>query len=213
MSTRKEKLIALREFVDLDTGEIYKDKFDRENLLYEKGLRKKSLDKQISKCSKCPQMNIPRYSENCSGWGNLNAPCFFVGQSLHRVGMVSGLPFILGSGYMLDAALRISNLTRYNIFISNVVHCHPPNNRPSTMEEKKNCLPYLKEELNIVSPKLIVVLGDDASWAIQRLGLETKMSRRILKVRHPASYSYSAPEKRIEWIVKLSLELDKIKKS
>lgn len=210
MSTRKEKLIILRDFVDLDTGEIDKSKFDRENLLYEKSIHKKCLDRHISKCTKCPQMNIARYSESCPGWGNLNALYFFVGQSLHRPGIMSGLPFILGSGYMLDAALRLSGLTRYDTFISNVVHCHPPNNRSSTMEEKKNCLPYLKDELAIISPKLVVALGNDANWAVQKLGLKTSKKQRVLKVKHPASFSYSAPEKKVDWIVKLSLELDKV---
>jgi len=212
MSTRPEKLTSLRDFVNLETGEVYQDKFIWENNLYEKALRKKSLDKSISECSKCPQMNIPRYSGSCPGWGNLNSPCFFIGQSLHQPGMMSGLPFILGCGYMLDAALRLSGMKRHEVFLSNVVHCHPPRNRPSTMKEKKNCLSFLKQELNIVQPKMVVALGNDAVWATMRLGMKSSKNQRIIKVKHPASFMYSAPEQRIEWIIKLSTEIDKIKK-
>jgi len=211
VSTRSEKLTALRDFVDLETGEIHKEKFAWENDLYMMAIRKKSLDNTIASCSKCPQMNIPRYSESCSGWGNLNSSYFFIGQSLHKPGMMSGLPFILGCGYMLDASLRLSGMKRHDVFISNVVHCHPPSNRSSTVEEKENCLSYLREELDIIFPKMIVALGSDAEWAVQRLGLKSSKEQRILKVRHPASFFYSAPESRIEWIVKLSLEMDKIK--
>lgn len=211
MKTRPEKLTILRELVNLETGEIYEDRFERENSLYEKALLKKSLDAQIARCDKCPGLNITRMSSSCAGWGNLNAPYFFCGQSLHRPGMMSGLPFILGSGYMLDAALRLSSLTRYDVFISNVVHCHPPNNRSSTLEEKENCLDFLKKELDIVQPKMVICLGEDAKWAIQRLGLKSSKKQRILKVRHPAAFFYNAPEMKVDWIVKLSNEIDRVK--
>lgn len=211
MSSRPEKLTALRNFVNLETGEVYEDKFIWENSLYEKAVQKKSLDKSISSCNKCSQMNIMRYSENCPGWGNLNSPYFFIGQSLHRPGMMSTLPFILGCGYMLDAALRLSGMRRHDVFLSNVVHCHPPRNRPSTMEEKENCLSFLRQELEIVQPKMVIALGADAEWAIQKLKMKSSKSQRILKVKHPASFMYSAPELRIEWIIKLSTEMDRLK--
>lgn len=210
MSLRKDKLILLQNYLNLETGEILKDSFVEENLLYERGLRKKSLDDRIAKCKKCPGLNITRLSENCPAWGDLLSPLFFIGQSLHMPGMATRLPFILGSGFMLDAALRIIGLTRWNVFITNVVHCHPPNNRPSTMEEKENCLPYLVEEIDIVKPKMIIALGNDATWAIQKMKLRSKKEQRILKVKHPASFFYSAPEKRVEWILKLATEMEKV---
>jgi len=202
--TRAEKLTELQKYMNLETGVIDESAFVWENSLYEKGLRKKILDSKILNCGKCEGMNIKRLSEACCGWGDLNADIFFVGQSLHRVGMLTGLPFIQGSGYMLDAALRLSGLTRYDVFISNVVHCHPPGNRGSTESEKKNCLPYLREELSIVEPKMVVALGNDAKEALNELNV------KALCMTHPAKFMYSEPEGRYNWIVKLSLEMDKV---
>ena len=205
-SNRKDKLIALRKMVNLETGEICEESFGYENALYNKGCAMKSLNAQIKKCQLCEGMNIPRLTENCPGWGDLNAKVFFIGQSLHKYGIHSDLPFILGSGYLLDAALRLSGLLRKDVFISNVVHCHPPKNRASTTEEKENCLSFLEREIDIVEPELIVALGNDAHWAVIQFGI------KALCIKHPASFLHSAPEDSIDWILKLSKEIDKVYK-
>ena len=210
MKSRKDKLVALREFIDLETGEVYEDKFDWENILYEKAVKKKSLDAKIFKCNRCDDLNIVRYSESASGWGNLNSPYFFIGQSLHKFGVSSGVPFIKGSGYAIDAALRVIGLTRWDVYLTNVVLCHPPNNRSSSMQEKENCLPFLKQQLDIVKPEMVICLGSDAAWAIQRLRMKSNKRQKIVKMRHPASFCYSAPEARVEFIIKLATELEKI---
>ena len=212
MRTRAEKLIELQKYMNLETGTINEDAFEWENDLSEKGLKKKALDEQILKCSRCEGLNIKRLSECACGWGDLNADLFFVGQSLHKAGMQTGLPFIGGSGYMLDAALRLSGLLRKDVFISNTVKCHPPGNRQSTEEEKKNCQIYLWHELDIVRPKLVVALGNDAKATVQDIDfdyLDDDMPK-ILCVTHPAKYSYSEPESRYGWILKLSLQIDKV---
>lgn len=211
MKNRKTKLVALKQFADLQTGQLHTDSFDYENTLYTKAVKMKALNAKIAKCKKCPGLNIKRFTENCSGWGDLNSPIFFVGQSLHEPGVLSGLPFILASGYCIDAALRLSSLLRKDVFMSNVVHCHPEKNRGSMAEEKDNCLKFLNTEIDIVQPKLIVALGNDAKEALRDLPPFNKdgSKNKILKIRHPASFMYSAPEDRIDWIVKLSLEMDK----
>lgn len=212
---RKDKLILLRTMVDLETGAINESAFDWENLLYYKAVQKKSLDRRIYNCRLCDGLNIKRCTDSCSGWGDLNAKVFFIGQSLHKLGILSDLPFIKGSGYLLDAALHLSGLLRKDVFITNAVHCHPLSNRGSTDEEKKNCLQSLRAEIKIVCPKLIVALGNDAQWATAQLRLETWLFEnkiRTLLVKHPASFLHSAPEDSIEWIVKLSNEIDKVYK-
>lgn len=199
----------LRKMVDLKTGAINTEAFDYENVLYEKAIQKQSLDARIAACQLCEGLNISRFTDSCPGWGDLNAKVFFIGQSLHKPGISSGLPFILGSGYLLDAALRLSGLLRKDVFITNTVHCHPPRNRASTDEEKMNCLSFLRKEVQIVQPKLIVALGNDAQWALIKAGYSTK---RALAVKHPAAFLHSAPEDSIEWILKLSKEIDKVYK-
>lgn len=210
MNTRKDKLVALKAFADLETGKLHTDLFTYENDLYRKAVQMKSLAAKIRRCKKCPGLNVKRFTENCPGWGNLNADIFFVGQSLHEPGVSSDIPFILGCGYSIDAALRLSGLLRKDVFMSNVVHCHPEKNRGSTAEEKEDCLDFLDKELWIVCPRLVVALGNDAKEAVDSLRETFPKSVKVLKIKHPASFMYSAPEERIDWIVKLSLEMDKV---
>ena len=213
--TRSEKLTALQNLMNLETGELYEDLFTWENSLYEKAIRKKSLDRQIKKCRLCPGLNIPRFTESAPGWGNLNANIFFVGQSLHKPGVASGLPFIIGSGYLVDAALRLSGLTRNDVFISNVVHCHPADNRSSLDAEKTNCLPYLEAELSIVQPKLIVALGNDAKQLLPvNLGKGGYEKTKVFYVKHPAALIHDGgdPKDKYSWIVKMSMQIDKVLK-
>ncbi|HUX55572.1 MAG TPA: uracil-DNA glycosylase family protein [Bacteroidales bacterium] len=155
-------------------------------------------------------MNIKRVTEACVGWGNLNAGIFFVGQSCHEYGVYSGIPFILGSGLIIDAVLKLNRLNRRDCFISNSVHCHPERNRPSTDEEKENCLLYLFEELDIVQPKVVITLGKDAEQSVKRYMDEREYGWKYLHYVHPASLIYSSPEARPNYIVKMSLDLDKI---
>ena len=214
MKTRKDKLVILEDFLDLETGEIDKASFEYENTLYDKAVQMKSLNNKIRKCSLCPGMNIKRYTECCPGWGNLNSKVFFIGQSLHTPGIMSDIPFILGCGYVLDASLRLSGLLRKDVFISNTVHGHPPGNRASTDEEKTNCLRHLMTEIEIVKPELLVALGNDAQWTIKEMAMTGFCTgvNKVYCIKHPASFMYASSELRIDWIIKLSLEIDKVYK-
>jgi len=124
--------------------------------------------------------------------------------------MYSQIPFILGSGLMIDAALRLSGIKRGDCFWTNVVHCHPERNRTSTDEEKENCWGYLAEEIGIVQSRIVVALGKAAEQGVKRYMSEREYGWKYLKYSHPASLIYSAPEARPNWIVKMSLDIDKI---
>jgi uracil-DNA glycosylase family 4 len=204
---RAEKLVKLSEFFNLERGMLDESRFQDEFDLLDKGTQMKVLAARIKVCKKCADLNVKRLTECCSGWGNLNAMVMFVGQSLHAPGMVSDIPFVGGSGLLIIAALRLSGLERQDCFWTNILHGHPENNRTSTEREKKNCLPYLQKELDIVRPKLLVLLGADAKDADLRLPEGTK--ERCFK--HPAAVlRNSVPEQVSDFIVKLSIEIDKI---
>jgi DNA polymerase len=135
----------------------------------------------------------------------------FIGQSLHEPGMYSQIPFILGSGLIIDAALRLSGIDRHDCYWTNIVKCHPERNRASTDEEKENCWYYLSEEIRIVQPRVVVALGKDAKQATEKYEKKYKdKSRKWLSYVHPASLLYASPESRPNYIVKLSLDIDKI---
>ena len=210
MSKRSDKLEHLSKFCCLETGELDKNNFTDLDLLYQKGRQYHRLCQRIRCCNECPGMNIGRVTECCPGWGNLNADVVFVGQSLHEPGMYSQIPFILGSGLIIDAALRLSGANRHDCFWTNTVHCHPERNRGSTEEEKENCWTYLAHEITIVQPKVVVALGKDAKWAAEMYRDNyDDYERKWLFYTHPASLIYSAPEARPNWIVKLSLDIDR----
>lgn len=211
MSKRSDKFTALGQFCDLETGVLDKKAFADLDLLYEKAKRYHTLCQTIRGCRLCEGLNVGRITECAPGWGYLNATVMIVGQSLHEPGMYSQIPFIGGSGLIVDAALRLSGIGRHECFWTNAVHCHPEKNRASTEEEKENCWLYLAEEVEMVQPKIIVSLGKDAKQAIDVYFEEARISRiKRLNYIHPASLIYSAPEAIPNYVVKMSLDLDKV---
>jgi DNA polymerase len=131
--------------------------------------------KQISTCRQCPGMNEPGVTASAPGYGSPNAPVAIVGQSLCRKCMESGIPFTGGSGAYIDRALELAGREKPELFITNVVHCHPVDDRKSHRYEIDNCLHFLHEELDVVSPHLIIGLGEDA---------EKVLSERYPDARH-----------------------------
>ncbi|QZH65034.1 uracil-DNA glycosylase [Mycolicibacterium farcinogenes] len=117
---------------------------------------------RISACRACPGMNEPGVTASAPGYGSAESPVAIVGQSLCRKCMESGIPFTGGSGRYIDAALEIADLKKDELFVTNVVHCHPPDDRPSHRLEIDNCRHFLHEELDVVRPRLIIGLGGDA---------------------------------------------------
>ena len=130
----------------------------------------------VFNCYKCPGLNIPRTTMSAPGYGSVPAECMVIGQSLHGYNPETPdrqIPFIgpvarHDSGKMLYEILRQAGYTiaNGNLFVTNVVKCHPPNNRSSLPKEISNCQPYLVRELQLVKPKIIVVVGADARRAL-----------------------------------------------
>ena len=118
--------------------------------------------RRISTCRQCPGMNRPGVTESAPGRGSAHAPVAIVGQSLCRKCMESGIPFTGGSGIYIDRALELADRKKPELFITNVVHCHPEDDRKSRPYEIENCLHFLHAELDVVSPRLIIGLGEDA---------------------------------------------------
>lgn len=102
-----------------------------------------------------------------------------VGQSLCRKCMESGIPFTGGSGIYIDRALELADREKSELFITNVVHCHPEDDRKSHRYEVDNCRHFLHEELDVVAPRLIIGLGSDA--------------KKVLTARFPDSHQLQWP--------------------
>lgn len=209
MSNRSKKLTKLQTFFDLETGRRNKEAFFQVDTLFEKAIKKKALDLEIRNCTRCPGMNQMNMTEAAVGWGNLNAKIMLIGQSLCTVCMNTGIPFTRGSGYLVDAALMLADLQRIDVFITNVVHCHPPHNRPSEPKEIRNCKRCLITEIDIVKPEIIITLGADARIAFTSISEVIDSNIKIHNVRHPAYFLHAGFEGAIDWIISLATKMEK----
>lgn len=211
-SKQNKRLMELRNspLFNVDTGYPIRSMFEWENELFRKARLLKKLNRKIRLCKKCKQsgLNLPSVSSSAPGYGNPNSPIMFIAQSLCTQCMSTNIPYTEGSCYFLDLALRLAGLLRKDIFLTNVVHCHPPMNRKSSPDEIRHCLPYLQAEINIVKPKLLVTLGADACKAIHG-SIRTPVDCITYPVKHTAAFLHGGSAGSEEWIVNLSLEIEK----
>ena len=98
------------------------------------------------------------------GVGDVEADILFVGEGPGRDEDRLGEPFVGASGQLLDKMLAAIGLNRDNgVYIANIVKCRPPENRNPSQEEVAACMPYLKRQIELIKPRLIVALGRVAS--------------------------------------------------
>ena len=96
------------------------------------------------------------------GEGNPHAEIMFIGEAPGQKEDEQGRPFVGPAGQFLDELLGTIGLKRPDVYISNVVKFRPPGNRDPTPEEKEQCMPWLKREIALIKPKVIVPLGRHA---------------------------------------------------
>ena len=94
-----------------------------------------------------------------SGEGSSKARIMFIGEGPGKKEDEQGRPFIGEAGKLLDKLLAFIDLKREDIYIANVVKCRPPGNRDPLPEEVEACRPWLDQQIKIIGPKLIVLLG------------------------------------------------------
>jgi len=211
MSIRHDKVVALSRMMDFEHESLYMTCFEYEQELYKKSCLMKVVNKRIRNCECCKGLNIKAFTESVIGFGTLNARIFFIGISPGIPCMATQIPFSGGSGYMLDAALRLSGLTRENIFISNIIHCHPDKNRQPTPEEIRHCIHFLIQELQIIKPALVVTLGTTPRDIVVKYDVMKGLDCKLHSVKHPASFLHSSLIGSKDWVIKLSILMDKFK--
>ena len=120
-----------------------------------------------AECKKCRRCNLCDTRTNLVfGEGNLKSKIMFVGEGPGYNEDVQGRPFVGRSGKLLDNLLEEINLSREKIYISNIVKCRPPENRDPLPEEQEKCVNWLRNQVYIMRPKIIVTLGRIASLKI-----------------------------------------------
>ena len=155
------------------------------------------LQKLECKCQSCQKCRLCQSRTNLVfGVGNPDADIMFIGEGPGEQEDLQGEPFVGPAGKFLDDMLSIIDLDRSKIYIANIVKCRPPMNRDPADDEQDACIGYLKEQIRIVNPKIIVCLGRIAAKRIMDPNFKITMShgdwRCIDGIWHMAMYHPSA---------------------
>lgn len=166
-----------------------------------------ALKECVSRCMDC-RLHEQR-SRTVFGVGDEQAEWLFVGEGPGADEDRQGEPFVGQAGKLLDNMLAAIKLKRgENVYIANTVKCRPPGNRNPAPDEAERCEPYLKRQIELIRPRLIVALGKiaavnllgrDASIASLRGKVHDYMGIPLIVTYHPAYLLRTLPDKAKAW--------------
>jgi len=215
INTKTIKLIKFYNFINYNLiynnkaiNRYKKDAFEISN---DKAEKLEKLKKSISNIKNC---ELKKSATNIVfADGNPKAKIMLIGEGPGYNEDQEGLPFVGRAGALLDKMLASIDLNRKNVYITNVVNYRPPENRRPTEEEIAKYLPYLKKHIEIINPKILVLLGSTAlnalignevviskargQWIEKQFG-ECKTS--VIVTFHPAFLMRQPAQKKMAWI-------------
>ena len=188
------------------------------------GSKIQKLEKLKKKILEIKNCNLKKNATNVVfGDGNINANIMIVGEGPGAQEDIIGKPFIGRAGKLLDKMLESINLDRKKVYISNIVNYRPPENRRPTDLEISRYLPYIQKHIEIINPKILVLLGSTAlnsligdeeviskvrgKWIQKEIGT---IKPWIIVSFHPAFLMRQPQQKKLAWI-DLKMIRDKIK--
>ena len=124
----------------------------------------KELEEQIKDCKKCKLCN--NRHNIVLGTGNRQAKIMFIGEGPGADEDIQGEPFVGKAGKLMDQAFKGIGINREEVYIANIVKCRPPQNRNPEQDEIDSCIDYLRTQVMLVKPEIIVLLGSVALKAI-----------------------------------------------
>ena len=145
--------------------------------------------------------------------GNPNSKIMLIGEAPGANEDQEGLPFVGRAGILLDKMLAAINLDRNKVYISNIINYRPPENRRPTDKEVKQYLPFITRHIEIINPKIIVLLGSTAMNAL--IGDQVVISKMrgrwiekefgsckttVIITFHPAFLMRQPAQKKLSWI-------------
>ena len=164
-------------------------------------------------CTKCPLHE--NRTNVVFGAGNPEAELVFVGEAPGREEDLQGEPFVGAAGRLLTKIINAIDLTRDEVYITNVVKCRPPENRNPKTEEIEHCMPFLLRQVEIIKPKIICALGSVAAHSLLDtdqgitkirgkfydvdLPIHTEHRFKLMPTFHPAYLLYNEKAKRPVW--------------
>lgn len=165
------------------------------------------LAEEVRPCTKCPLCESR--TQTVFARGNPSAEVCFVGEGPGADEDAQGEPFVGAAGQLLDKMIVAMGYRRGDVYICNIVKCRPPQNRKPEPKEIEACLPYLRDQLALVKPKVIVALGATAvagltgsTEGITRLRGKWKLYKGttpIMPTFHPAYLLRTPAAKREVW--------------
>tara|TARA_Y100000590_G_scaffold464207_1_gene633098 strand:+ start:774 stop:1499 length:726 start_codon:yes stop_codon:yes gene_type:complete len=121
------------------------------------------LEKIAKKVQSCTNCKLCETRTNAvPGKGNFDADVIFVGEAPGRNEDAHGEPFVGAAGKRLDSILENTGINREDVYITNIVKCRPPKNRIPSKDEEVACSNFINQEIDIINPKIICVMGNTA---------------------------------------------------
>ncbi len=118
-------------------------------------------------CKSCTACALHETRTNCVfGVGNKDARLMFVGEAPGEKEDLSGIPFVGAAGKLLDKYLCAVDIPREDVYIANILKCRPPKNRDPLPAEQDACIGYLREQVKLIKPEIIVCLGRIAAMRL-----------------------------------------------
>ncbi|MGH8503375.1 MAG: uracil-DNA glycosylase [Gammaproteobacteria bacterium] len=167
-----------------------------------------ALEKRVAGCTLCG-LHTAR-TQTVFGVGSHTADWLFIGEAPGRDEDAQGEPFVGRAGQLLNSMLHAVGLSREQVYIANILKCRPPKNRDPKPEEALACEPYLKRQIELLEPRIIIALGRIAAQNL--LHTDTPIGRMrgrqyvygdtgipLLVTYHPAYLLRSPLEKRKAW--------------
>ncbi len=164
------------------------------------------LDQLLKNCTLCKLCK--ERNKLVFGDGNPDADLVFVGEGPGYDEDRQGLPFVGKAGQLLTKMIQAMKLQRKDVYICNVVKCHPPGNRNPSPDEIVSCEPFLLQQLDIIQPKVIVALGKFAAQSLLQTNETISRLRGVwhdyhgidlMPTFHPAYLLRNPNDKRKAW--------------
>lgn len=167
----------------------------------------KGIASEVAVCTQCP-LHKTR-TRTVPGQGSTTPEIMFIGEGPGYDEDQQGLAFVGRAGQLLTKIIEAMGLTRDQVFIGNIVKCRPPENRKPLPDEMNACLPYLRTQIELLKPKIIVALGATAVQGllqIETIGI-TKLRGQwmsyqgidLMPTFHPAYLLRNPPAKKEVW--------------
>ncbi|HHE38018.1 MAG TPA: uracil-DNA glycosylase [Candidatus Cloacimonetes bacterium] len=189
-----------------------------EEIIKYKKMQLLGLEENYQDCKKCllSQSRI----KFVYGEGNPDSKLMLIGEAPGADENITGRPFVGKAGQLLTRMLQAINLERSDIYITNVVKCRPPNNRNPLPAEINSCLKYLDEQISIIKPKLLLLLGKVAATSLLNESMTLTLFRektylykgiKTYVTYHPSALLRNPGWKKYAWIDLQKLRDDYIK--